>query len=104
VHSAAGGPIYRVGLALLDIDDPHIVLMRSNEWIFAPTTTYERNGDVDKVVFPNGWVLDEASGIVSIYYGAADVSVALATASLTDMLDHLHNSPPLLNRRAGDSQ
>jgi beta-1,4-mannooligosaccharide/beta-1,4-mannosyl-N-acetylglucosamine phosphorylase len=39
---------------------PEIVLRRSDEWVMAPTTNYESVGDVDKVVFPNGWVLDEA--------------------------------------------
>ena len=47
------GPIYRVGLALLDLEDPSIVLRRSDEWIFGPRAPYERDGDVDQVVFPS---------------------------------------------------
>lgn len=104
VHSTAGGPIYRVGLALLDLENPHIVLRRSTEWVFAPSAPYERGGDVDKVVFPNGWVLDEGTGILSMYYGAADSSVALATAKLTDLLDHLCRTPTTPRRRDGDGR
>ena len=37
VHMTGDGPIYRVGLALLDLDDPRIVLRRTDEWVFGPT-------------------------------------------------------------------
>jgi predicted GH43/DUF377 family glycosyl hydrolase len=36
-------------------------------------------------VFPCGWVLD-AAGKVSVYYGAGDSVVGLATVSLDDLL------------------
>ena len=51
-HTTAAGPIYRVGLALLDLDDPTVVLRRSDEWVFGPQAPYERSGDVPQVVFP----------------------------------------------------
>jgi predicted GH43/DUF377 family glycosyl hydrolase len=94
VHSTAAGPIYRVGLALLDLDDPRIVLRRTQEWVLAPTAPYERSGDVNKVVFPTGWIHDEASGILSMYYGAGDSVIALATAPLAEILAHLKALPP----------
>ncbi len=102
VHSTASGPIYRIGLALLDLDDPRIVLRRTTEWVMAPTAPYERSGDVNKVLFPTGWVLNDATGILSMYYGAGDSGVALATATLTDVLEHLRHTPAPLHRRAGD--
>ncbi len=83
-HTTASGPIYRVGLALLDLEHPEIVLRRSDEWVIAPTTTYESVGDVDKVVFPNGWVLDEAADRLSLYYGAGDSVVGLAEARFSE--------------------
>ena len=52
VRTTAGGCLYRLGLALLDLEDPCRVLRRSDEWIFAPETPYERHGDVNGVVFP----------------------------------------------------
>jgi predicted GH43/DUF377 family glycosyl hydrolase len=87
VRSTASGSIYRLGLALLDLDNPARVLARSDEWVFEPGLDYERFGDVDKVVFPCGWV--EQDGHVRIYYGAADSTVALATARIADLLDWL---------------
>jgi predicted GH43/DUF377 family glycosyl hydrolase len=87
VRTTAAGCLYRLGFALLDLDDPTKVLQRSSEWVFAPIETYERTGDVADVVFPCGWTLvgDE----VRIYYGAADTSIALATAKLESILDWL---------------
>ena len=102
-HVTASGPIYRVGLALLDLEDPCVVLRRTEEWVMGPTAPFERVGDVNKVVFPNGWVHDEASDRLSLYYGAADTVVAVAFAPLKDVLDHLRQTPPPLNRRATDS-
>ena len=92
VHATAAGPIYRIGLALLDLDNPRVVLRRTDEWALAPTAPYERSGDVNKVVFPTGWVLDEGSDTLSLYYGAGDSVVALATARLGDVLDHMRQA------------
>lgn len=89
VRHTAGGCLYRLGLALLDLEDPRRVLRRSDDWIFAPEAPYERHGDVADVVFPCGWILDKPTGQVRVYYGAADTSIALATADLNDMLDYL---------------
>jgi predicted GH43/DUF377 family glycosyl hydrolase len=87
VRTTAAGCLYRLGFALLDLEDPLKVLRRSSEWVFAPREAYERIGDVADVVFPCGWTLvgDE----IRIYYGAADTSIALATARLGAVLDWL---------------
>jgi predicted GH43/DUF377 family glycosyl hydrolase len=84
------------------LEDPCRVLRRSDEWIFAPEMPYERQGDVNGVVFPCGWTLDEASGRIRIYYGGADSCLALATAQLADVLDYLRKCPaPAPRKRAG---
>jgi predicted GH43/DUF377 family glycosyl hydrolase len=101
-HSTASGPIYRVGLALLDHDDPCTVLRRTDEWVLGPTAPYERVGDVSKVVFPNGWVHDEATDVLSLYYGAADSVVALATARLSDVMATVKTATQPQHRRASD--
>jgi len=89
VRVTAAGSIYRLGLALLDAERPERVLARSNEWIFGPEAPYERSGDVPEVVFPCGWLLGEDGDTLRIYYGAADSSVCIATASLASLLDWL---------------
>lgn len=90
VRNTASGAIYRLGLALLDLENPSRVLHRSDEWVFEPEKDYERFGDVDKVVFPCGWV--EQDGSVRMYYGAADSRIGVATARTSDLLDALKNS------------
>lgn len=87
VRSTASGSIYRLGLALLDLEDPRKVIRRNDEWIFGPKAHYEREGDVDDVVFPCGWI--EKEGIVDMYYGAADSCIALASAKLSDLVDYI---------------
>lgn len=89
VRVTAAGAIYRLGLALLEAEAPDRVIARSQEWIFGPDAPYERSGDVSQVVFPCGWVLGEDGDTLRIYYGAADTSVCVATASLDALLDWL---------------
>ncbi len=84
VRNTGGGCIYRLGLALLDLKDPTRLLARSDEWVFQPREDYELTGDVDKVVFPCGWVV--RGDDLYIYYGGADKCIALATASMGEIL------------------
>jgi len=93
VHATAAGPIYRAGLALLDLENPRVVLGRTDEWIFGPSAPYEVTGDVGHVVFPCGWVLDPAGEVVSVYYGAGDSVVGLATVRLADLLACVRGGP-----------
>jgi predicted GH43/DUF377 family glycosyl hydrolase len=101
-HLTAGGPIYRVGFALLDLEDPTIVLRRSNGWAFGPREPYERDGDVDHVVFPCGWIVDELRDEIRMYFGAADTRIGLATARLSAVLDYVRACPRPKQRRWGD--
>jgi predicted GH43/DUF377 family glycosyl hydrolase len=87
VRTTGSGCIYRLGLALLDLEDPTRVLARSDEWVLSPEESYEVVGDVDKVVFPCGWVTEGDE--LRLYYGAADKCIALATASVSELLDWL---------------
>lgn len=82
---------YRLGLALLDLEDPRKVLRRSEGWVFGPKEFYERSGDVNDVVFPCGWVI--ADDELRIYYGGADTSVSLARAKLQDIMDYILGCP-----------
>ncbi len=91
VKDTVDGSIYRLGLALLDREDPTRVLRRTDQWIFGPERPYERSGDVGNVVFPCGWTLQGDD--LRIYYGGADSCVAVAMASLADVLDFLRHSP-----------
>jgi predicted GH43/DUF377 family glycosyl hydrolase len=94
VKGMVGGPVYRIGLALLDLENPAIVRHRSEDWVMAPTAPYERVGDVANTIFPTGLVIDPASGRLRVYYGAADSVVASATADLTEVLEYVRGCPP----------
>jgi len=87
VRATASGSIYRLGLVLLDLEDPRRVIRRTDGWIFGPKATYEREGDVDDVVFPCGWTVKNDA--VNMYYGAADSCIALATAKLSELVNFL---------------
>ncbi len=89
VRETVAGGLYRLGLALLDLDDPTKCVMRGDKWIFGPETEYERMGDVGDVVFPCGFTVGDDNDTINLYYGAADTSIALATGSIREMLDWL---------------
>jgi predicted GH43/DUF377 family glycosyl hydrolase len=86
VRRTGSSSLYRLGLALFDLQTPERCLLRGSEWMFGPQETYERHGDVDDAVFPCGTTIGEDGDSVRIYYGAADSSVALATSSIRAML------------------
>jgi beta-1,4-mannooligosaccharide/beta-1,4-mannosyl-N-acetylglucosamine phosphorylase len=89
VRTTAAGGLYRVGLALLDLEEPWKIKKRSEEWVMGPREEYEYIGDVPGVVFPTGAVLNKETNELRIYYGAADTSIGLATAQLSEILDYL---------------
>jgi predicted GH43/DUF377 family glycosyl hydrolase len=76
--------IYKLGVMLLDLKKPWIVKGKSDEPVLAPDLDYERIGDVNNVVFSNGWII-EKNGDVKIYYSGADTNICLATTTT----DHL---------------
>lgn len=89
VRQTPSGCIYRLGLALMDLEDPARCIRRGNTWIFGPETDYEHHGDVSNVVFPCGFTVDDDGDTLNIYYGAADNSIALATGSINTLLEWL---------------
>ena len=89
VKHTASGALYRIGLALFDLQQPDLCLLRGDSWIFGPETQYEHGGDVHDVVFPCGQTLGPDGDTLNIYYGAGDSCVALAQASMRTLLDWL---------------
>jgi len=90
----ASANIYQAGAVLLDLEDPSLVLGRTDENLLEPRESYELVGQVPNVVFPSGSVVRGlAPGAAAadddelfVYYGAADTSVALATARIGDLV------------------
>jgi predicted GH43/DUF377 family glycosyl hydrolase len=82
-HAADKSGRYCLGALLLDKDDPSRILARTSSPLLQPETDYELNGFFGNVVFTCGAICE--SGIVSIYYGAADEAMALATITLEEL-------------------
>jgi len=93
VKQTVAGEIYRVGLALLDLEEPTTVLRRLPSWVLAPDIPSERTGDVPNVIFPCGLLHDADTDELRLYYGAADSSICLATARLGTLVDALLSTP-----------
>jgi predicted GH43/DUF377 family glycosyl hydrolase len=89
VRQTAAGSLYRLGLALFDLQTPERCLKRGAEWVFGPEERYEQRGDVGNVVFPGGYTLAPDGDSLYLYYGAADSSIALATGSVRALLEWL---------------
>jgi predicted GH43/DUF377 family glycosyl hydrolase len=104
VRRTPSSSIYRLGLALFDLENPAKCLTRGDSWIFAPEADYERQGDVQDVVFPCGYTIAQDGDTINLYYGAADSCIALAHGSVRALLGWLDangHSPDHNDRRHG---
>ncbi len=88
-HGANEAHQYCLGAVLLDLNDPSIVLARSEEPLMQPLAEYERTGFFGHVVFTNGHILHPDGDQLTIYYGAADEHVCAADFSIKEILSQL---------------
>ncbi len=79
-----GSRVFGVEALILDPDDPRKVVAKTEYPFMVAQEFYEWYGHVPRVVFPTSAVLEE--GRVKIYYGAADTTCCLATASLRELM------------------
>ncbi len=89
VITTCNGFVYRMGVALLDKDEPWKVKARSKDYILAPYEYYECVGDVPNVTFPCAALTDADTGRIAIYYGCADTVTGLAFTTVDDLMQHL---------------
>ncbi len=82
-----GNGFYRVGAAMLDLNDPTKVIGRTKSWIMQPEHYYEIEGLYNGCVFPTGNVI--VNDTLYVYYGAADKYVGVATADLNQLIDYI---------------
>jgi predicted GH43/DUF377 family glycosyl hydrolase len=88
-HGVDHDLVYRLGVALLDRDDPTKVLNWPEEPVLEPEEPWELVGDVPNVVFTCGTA--EVGDDYYVYYGGADRVIGLATANKRDLLDFAAN-------------
>jgi predicted GH43/DUF377 family glycosyl hydrolase len=86
VFPTMNGYVYRLGLALHDLEDPAKIIGVSDDWILQPEDPWEITGYVNNVVFTCG-VVPESDGTVKIYWGGADTVMCVGTARIQDLVD-----------------
>jgi predicted GH43/DUF377 family glycosyl hydrolase len=92
VFKTMDGAIYRLGIALHDLDDPAKILGAADDWILQPEEPCEVMGYVHNVVFTCG-AIPEEDGTVKIYWGGADTVMCMGTAVIDDLVDLCLTSP-----------
>ncbi len=78
---------YKVGVMLLDLENPETILRRSLEPVLEPETEYENGGHKRGVIYVCGAVIKDEK--LFVYYGAADHTSAVAVADLETFLQSL---------------
>lgn len=86
-HGANMEHRYCLGALLLDLNDPSIVLARSEAPIMEPIAEYEKTGFFGNVVFTNGHFVE--GDILYMYYGASDEVICGAQFSIVEILKSL---------------
>jgi predicted GH43/DUF377 family glycosyl hydrolase len=86
-HGVDEDEVYRMGVAMLSLDDPSKILYRHPDPILEPEEDYEIRGEVPRVVFASGAC--EVRNKYYIYYGGADTVVCVATAKVAEVLAFL---------------
>jgi predicted GH43/DUF377 family glycosyl hydrolase len=80
------GSVYRLGIALHDLNDPSKILGVCDEWILQPEEVYEITGYVHNVVFTCG-AIPEPDGTIKIYWGGADKVLCAGEAVIEELVD-----------------
>jgi len=87
VHDTIKGYVYSACAALLDLDNPNKEIARLPYPLFFPDQEWELIGEVNNVCFPTGAVVENDT--LYIYYGAADKRIAVASMSISTLLNEL---------------
>lgn len=85
VKMTAAGALYRLGVVLLDLEQPWKVIGRADEAILSPALPMDFHGNVANVVFTCGAIL-EPDGELKVYYGAADQVIGLAACPVEEVI------------------
>jgi predicted GH43/DUF377 family glycosyl hydrolase len=86
---------YKVGVMLLDLDDPTKIICKAKAPILESQEFYENSGFKPGIVYVSGAVIQD--GQLFIYYGGADSYVCAASADLDEFLHQLrYQEKPIL--------
>lgn len=99
VEDSNAGKIYYASAALLDKNQPFNVIGRLKKPLISPTEIYEKEGDVNNVVFPTGLAIFGEK--LYIYYGVADKRIAVVSVNLNELLFELLTSKSEIDAEVG---
>ncbi len=96
VFPTMDGAVYRLGVALHDLDDAARIVGVCDRWILQPEDPWEVVGYVHNVVFTCGAV-PEDDGTLKLYWGGADKVMCAGTAVIDELVDLCltHSRPPM---------
>jgi len=83
VKQTSAGPLFRLGAAFLDLEDPTQVHSRANVPILSPREHYERIGDIPNIVYTTGALLDNDD--LHLFYGASDSCLAMGYTTIGEI-------------------
>ena len=87
VLRTCSGFVYRMGCALLDLEQLRKVNIASIMVLGPAATDYELRGDVPpNVIIPYATLTDSATGRIAIYYGCADTVTGLAFTTIDELM------------------
>jgi predicted GH43/DUF377 family glycosyl hydrolase len=92
VKKTASSLLYRLGLAMVSLDDPTKVTHRTKEFIMGPSGKNDFTGNVRGAIFPCGWRVHE-SGDLRLYYGAADSVICCAESPFNKVVERVLQDP-----------
>ncbi len=84
-HGVDEAGVYRLGVAMFDLEDPSKLLCKYPHPIIEPEEDYEVYGEIPRVVFASG--ICEVNNKYYIYYGGADRVVSIAIAEKKEILE-----------------
>jgi predicted GH43/DUF377 family glycosyl hydrolase len=87
VFETMAGAVYRLGIALHDLQDPSKIIGVGDRWILEPEDPWERVGYVPNVVFSCAAV-PENDGTLKIYWGGADTVMCVGTANIHELVEY----------------
>ena len=80
-------PIFGIEAVLLDLENPANIVARTEKPLLVPQAVYEKYGRVPNIIFPSGAFVKNKE--LSIYYGAADSTCAVATGKLSTLTNEM---------------
>ena len=101
-HTTASGPIYRVGLALLDLEHPELVLRRSDEWVMAPRPPTRPSATSTRSSSRTAGCSTRRPIVCRSTTVPGDSVVGLAEARFSELMEYMAQAPLHQHRRSED--